>query len=274
MPSFTKRDGPPMFCAGEVCRLFGFSYAVIGNWITRGQLQATSSGSGSGKTRHMVAPEALLAFVRGYPNLYDPAAIQDDLLRAEALRVDQADPLVPLESLADEAKLPLKTIQRLAIQGAFPIVRRSQPGKRGWGPVSVRRSQMPGVLKALKDAAAANRSALDALHALLEKPAPVEEKPVVKTLGTGYVPNGATDWRGQPLPPRAPQPRCERCGGRLLEGEDEETHQRQRGCLACGHTQAAGSADPIAERQQQDLERARAEQDTIRRGRPSKALTR
>jgi hypothetical protein len=273
MPSFTKRDGPPVFSAGELARLMGLTTStVVTRWIEPGLLEATQEAAGHG-LRYTITPAALLAFIRAHPDAYAPGRITDEQLRQEAEHVDRADPPVSLAELAAQASLPLKQVQHFAAQGVFPTVRRPGVTQRGWSPAMLRRSQVPAALKALKEATAVP-TALDALHALLAKPAPsvvTEAKPVVKTLGPGYIPNGSTDWRGQPLPAKAPQERCGRCDGKLLAGQDPETRQPVLVCMSCGEERRPAGPDPVAERQQQDLERARAETDARRGpGRPSK----
>jgi hypothetical protein len=255
MPS----ESVPTFSTARVSALFGYSTAnPVMRWIETGRLEATSNG-GSGKSaRWSVAPAALLAFVRAHPNDYDWRRIGDPRLKDEARKVDERDPLVPVDELVKTSPATLPELAAMAKRGVFALVRR-QSGGRGGGKVSywVRKSAIGAAAAAIEEARR-REDPLFALHSLLDAERPTSA-PLV---ATRVQPAGAAEAQSRVTSVAAmPARRCPKCGARMMRTwADELSNEAIDKCLSCGEEVAVepGAGEAVNGRSGRTASRATA----------------
>lgn len=234
----------PLFGGRDVGRLFGYSdEAPVRRWVESGCLEATAEDyPGRAGPRWRISPEAVLRFVREHPDAYEWDRIADERLRAEAERVEKADPLVALDCLAHPAEATAAEVQAWARKGLLPVVRRKAADGGKGTRLLIRRSKIGPTAEAMR-AHRRRTDPLAVLHGLIEAPAPKSEPargaPISPTrLGAQgradvtVIPNAIS------VPGRRPQ--CERCSALMVAVEN---HDRQAvwSCLSCGHENPVGA---------------------------------
>lgn len=275
----------PVFSTVQVGRLFGFANTwggatVVQRWILPGLLQARRVDPRADQkpqaARYVIEPSAVLSFIRAHPNAYDWQAITSPKLRAEAERIDQRDPLVPIDEIAAELAATPVELAALAKDGALQLLTR-RGGLRGTKRVFLtRRSQIESIRRALVD----RRRAIDpvaALEALLDaesqapKALPSGTQVLEQVTGAAVA---AVQRNG--LPPRLKfeERRCPRCGATRTTTPLDDGAGFELSCMSCG--QSDPLVDPAAEARREALRLVESEaiaaESMPRRGRPPRAL--
>lgn len=236
MPELKREtfDKGPQFTGSQVAELFGVDKSKAIEWIKAGLLVATSNGQDGRAARFEVAPIDVLRFVRERPDAYDWQRITDELLKAEAERIQKTDPVVPLGDVATRAHLPLAEVEDFARRGVFATVARWRGGKGGRPVLWIRRSKVAAAVEAI--AAEQRRSSpLAVLHDLLTAPiaAPAPTPAPRQNGAFPYVGVAREAVQAARLGTPLERPSCPKCGARMIHAQDEERGELWS-CLACG----------------------------------------